>query len=81
MTRFHIFAGNHVQARHLAEEMNLGRLEWSYITHPQALLGLRGGAVLAYGSCLERQDADQIIEMAMEREMRILSVQSHKVTV
>ena len=72
MTRIHIFAGNADQARNLSRTMDLGRHEWSYVSTPQTLMGLKGGILMAFGTWHERPDSQEIIDFAITRQMTIL---------
>ena len=74
MTRIHILAGNADQARNLSRAMDLGRHEWSYVSTPQTLMGLKGGILMAFGTWRERPDEQEIIDFAKMRQMTILYV-------
>jgi hypothetical protein len=72
--RFYILAGNHEQARTLANSMKLGASEWGYITNHDATRGLRDEVILTYGTWNSRDDLVEIMEMSRVREMTILYI-------
>ena len=75
MRRFYIYAGTTEQAKHLAQNMSLAPMEWTYVIDMGSLAGLRNKTILCYGTCWEREDADDIIEMAKTREHKVLYIQ------
>ena len=54
--------------------MDLGRHEWSYVSTPQTLMGLKGGTLMAFGDWRERPDGQETIDFAKMRQMTILYV-------
>ena len=72
MTRIYILAGTAEQARNLSRAMDLGRHEWSYVSTPQTLMGLKGGTLMAFGTWRDRSDSQEIIDFAKMRQMAIL---------
>ena len=74
MIRFHIMAGKADQAKSLAHQMGLSPKEWRHISKWEDLLGLRGGALLVYGTWADKNDAQELICMAKQRDMSVLYI-------
>lgn len=75
--RFHIYSGNHEQARTLARMMDLGRHEWTYISSVDVLRGKRNGTILLYGTWREKpaEEIARVSEMAHINLMAVLTVE------
>lgn len=74
--RFYIYAGDSVQANHLAKAMNLEQHEWKSVYNCKQLIGQRGGTVLLYGAWQDRPDDEVmgVITRAKTNMMTVLAV-------
>lgn len=72
MKRLMICAGDHRQAETLAWLMKMPKSEWSYVSEPDKLLGLRGMTVIMWGTWKARNDINLIFATAQAMDMTIL---------
>jgi len=72
--RYYILAGTNEQAREIARKMDLARTEWNYVSCTDVLRGIYDMPLLTYGTWRERTDSPRIIELAKERRLPILYI-------
>jgi hypothetical protein len=75
VNRVFIIAGTAEQARHLARWHDMAPSEWTYVADAHALLGQRQQTLWLFGTCRERRDFFDLINIAREREFRIFMIE------
>lgn len=66
----YIYAGSHRQAMNFAREKELHPQNWTFLSKPEQLRGIRGSYFIRCGTWFERPNCREIEDMLLEREMK-----------